>query len=153
MVGFGISPPSRKERGKEHQEGGGPKIQADLVNASLPCSYGAGRTLRQIRVQPRARRPSTWRPGGTGRAARSPCGRSRRRAARRPLPWWWGPRVRRSPGGVAGTGAPTRRRGRRSLKCNHSRGLKSHFRCEVPGAPCGQNSSGPQNVIARLPPR
>ena len=137
---MGISPPSRKERGKEHQEGGGPKIQADLENASLPCSYGAGGTRRQTRVQSRARRPSTGRPGGTEWAARSPCGRSRRRAARRPLPWWWGPRVRRSPGGVAGTGAPTRRRGRRSLKCNHSRGLKSHFRCKVPGAPCGENS-------------
>lgn len=93
-------------------------------------------------MQPRAS-PSTGRPGRTGRAARSPCGRSRRRAARRPLPWWWGQGSKVS-GGVAGTRAPTRRTGRRNLKCNHPRGLKSHFRCKFGSALREKSSPDPR---------
>lgn len=136
------APASRKERGNENQEGGGPKIQTDLENASLPCSYGAGGTRSKPRAAqgPAPQHPKTRRDRTGSAGVRSPCGRSRRRAARRPLPWWRGPRVR----GSEGPEVPRRsrrHRGRSSLKCNHPRGLKSHFRCKVPGAPCGENSS------------
>ena len=90
-------------------------------------------------MQPRARSPSTRRPGGTGRAARERAHLAAVHVEEQLGAPFHG-------GGVRGSEGPEvprsrrRHRGRRSLKCKHRRGLKSHFRCKVPGAPCGENS-------------
>ena len=131
-----------------------PKIQAVPEDASFPCpdaqanpraAQGPAREQRSSTAEARRQRPGS--PG-----ARSPCGRSRRRAARPSRPWWR-PAVRGSRGGAAGTWDPATQTGLQGPNVQPPPRDKVPLKIQssVSARP-GKLSPGYQDVTAALPP-